>query len=263
MRLAADAALARSVIYRTLTLGLQRPTEASLQQLTAPAARRAIEAAARLLDSRRLRAEALLPPILDLVSLPVPETALLSFLHDRLFGHAGRGLVCPYETEYGTDGAFGQPQELADIAGYYRAFGLRPPARSACRLDHVACECEFMDFLCRKEAFTLVATEQGARTPEASREAIDVILGAARGFLRDHLGRFGRAFGTKLAFTDRGGFFGGLGQVLVGLLGLETERMDVRAGPAALELRPPAPEVEPMACGTCPERIQVERGGRP
>lgn len=263
MRLAADAALARSVIYRTLTLGLQRPTEASLQQLTAPAARRTIEAAARLLDSRRIRAEALLPPVHELASLPVPEITQLSFLHDHLFGHAGRGLVCPYETEYGSDGAFRQPQELADIAGYYVAFGLRPPERSACRLDHVACECEFMDFLSRKEAFTVARVESGTCSEENSREEREVIRGAARGFLRDHLGRIGRAFGTKLAFTDRGGFFGGLGQVLVRLLDLECERLDVPAGPAVLELQPPAPEVEPMACGACPERIQVERGGRP
>ena len=76
----------------------------------------------------------------------------------RLFGHTTRGLICACETEYGPDNGFHQPQQLADIAGYYLAFGLRPLAAGDVRADHIACECEFMDFLSRKEARLLDRT---------------------------------------------------------------------------------------------------------
>ena len=58
-----------------------------------------------------------------------------------------------FETEYGAGAAFRQPQELADIAGTCLAFDLEPPEGGDERVDHAACECEFMGFLARKEAF--------------------------------------------------------------------------------------------------------------
>ncbi len=41
-----------------------------------------------------------------------------------LFGHAVRGPIPPYETEYGNEALFQQPQEMGDLMGFYRAFGL-------------------------------------------------------------------------------------------------------------------------------------------
>jgi TorA maturation chaperone TorD len=248
---AADEALARSVIYHALALGLRSPLGGNPDALGSPRSRAALLEAARLLDGSRREAEPLLPAVERLIRRSVPSGGKLVSAHARLFGHAGGG-VCPFETEYGPAGAYHQPQELADIAGCYLAFGLRPDARIDERVDHVACECEFMDFLARKEAFLLAGAPGSGRFSEAEREeTLEAVRGAARSFLRDHLGRFGRAFAATLAKEGAGGFFGGLGDVLFRFLGLECERFAVAPGPPTLRLRPPVPDNVPTACGSC------------
>ena len=244
-----DLALARSVLYRGLTLGFSLPSEASLAQLASAEARAALEQAAALLDSCRVAAEPLGPGIRAFGSTPAGGLPVLRRSYARLFGHS-HGLVPPFETEYGGEVSFRQPQELADIAGYYLAFGLKPAAGVDERADHVACECEFMDFLARKEALVAASARDSAAGAEAGEQR-EIICEAARGFLRDHLGHFGRTFAVRVAKADAGGFFGALGGVMLRLLGLECERFGVPPGPATLELRPPAPEPAPMACGSC------------
>lgn len=259
-----DVALARGVVYRALRLGLQLPSESSVARLAA--GRPALEAAAALLDSMRIAAEPMLPAVrafADLFSAGIPD---LDAVHARLFGHS-QGLVCPFETEYGDGGSFRQPQELADIAGCYLAFGLQPRSGVDERVDHVACECEFMDFLARKEAFVLESHAPGEISGPESEEMRETTRRAAAGFLRDHLGRFGRAFATRLMREDEGGFFGALGGVLFRLLDLECERLGVPAGAPTLEVRPPALDDVPTGCGTAcgaePGPVQIEIRGRP
>lgn len=234
-----DVALARSVVYRALTLGLRHPDAAASPWYEE--ARTALLGAARLLDADRRDAAPLLPAALRLLGQAAPAPAAAALAHARLFGHA-RGEVCPFETEYGDAGAHRQPNELADIAGYYLAFGLRPVDRADERADHVACECEFMDFLGRKEAYLL------AQQAADSEETLAAVRAAARSFLRDHLGRFGRAFATRLVKQGQGSF-GALGELLLRLLEREAERFRLTLGPATLELRPPATDDVPMACG--------------
>lgn len=239
-----DEALARSVVYRALTLGFRNPGRAGADWRAS--ARAALVPAARLLDGKRLRAAPLLPAVERLLEAATGGGEAAASAHARLFGHA-RGEVCPFETEYGAEGTHRQPHELADIAGYYLAFGLMTHARADQRADHVACECEFMDFLARKEAFLL-----SGGAPELSgaerAETLETVRHAARSFLRDHLGRFGRAFATRLIKEGRGAY-GALGELLLRLLEVECERFGVAPGPATLDLRPPLPDDVPMACG--------------
>ena len=55
---------------------------------------------------------------------------------------------CPaYETAYAHP--FSRQRELADISGFYRAFGVQIEGE---RPDHLAVECEFASLLCTKEA---------------------------------------------------------------------------------------------------------------
>ena len=239
---AIDTALARSVVYRLLAQGFRLPSEGLLLELASEASRSAIEAAARLLQRLTRTEDPLHPAVLELRAFLPANAESLGSAGARLFGHA-RGLVCPFETEYGPEGAFHQPQQLADIAGYYLAVGLTPSSGIDERLDHVACECEFMGFLSRKEAFTLTL---GA---EDEAETVAVIGDVARGFLRDHLARFGRAFARLLTKEDAGGFYGALGGVLSRLLALECARLGLPVGPPTLALRPPVPDDTPMACG--------------
>ena len=112
-----------------------------------------------------------------------------------------------------------------------------------------------MDFLNRKEALLLANRSQWAH----GRETLEVTRHAARTFLRDHLGRFGRAFAVRIATEDRDGYFGALGRVLLAFSDAECARVGVESGPIDLVLRPDLPDETPMACGTAEQLIQIQR----
>lgn len=253
---ALDEALARAVLYHALGSSLRRPDARERQRLFAFAGREALVGAATVLDADRPSAEAVRPLAEEWAALGAARREPFSEAHDRLFGHS-RGLVCAFETEYGPEGGFEQPQVLADIAGSYRAFGLTACGSQDERVDHVACECEFLEFLARKEAYTLGL---GLLADE-----LEIVRSAERGFLRGHLGRFGRAFASHLLKEDSAGFYGALGAVLFAFLTQECRRFGVTPGLPVLALRPPTLDDAPLACGSAGgcgspgELIQVQR----
>jgi TorA maturation chaperone TorD len=179
----------------------------------------------------------------------------LSDQYGRLFGHTVRGQICPCETEYGDENKYHQPQQLADIAGYYRAFGLTPLSASELRHDHVACECEFLSFLNLKQAVFL---EECAHTPGGA-ETLDVTRRAERTFLRDHLGHFGRAFASCLAADESGPYYSAWGTLFLIWLDLECTRLEVELGPPDLAMRAESSDDAPMACGSASDLIQIRR----
>jgi TorA maturation chaperone TorD len=245
-----DAALARAVVCRALAAILGPPSGDAREPLSEPRTRRALPAAAALLDggapgpvseaARRLVAA---------LDGAFPD---LDRLRARLFGPTLRGRVCPYETEYGGAHLFQQAQSLADVAGYYLAFGLTPPADGGERADHAALEFEFLGFLSLKEAYALERRDA---------EMVQVSRAALRRFLRDHLGRFGRAFGVSLEREDPEGIFGSAGSLAAAFLAAECRRQGVAAGPDLLALRPEEPDGAPMACGPDPALVQIGYAG--
>lgn len=249
-----DDALARSVIYRTLSVGFQMPTDERLHQIGARDRFPVLVAALGHLDEQS-GSGLLAPAAARLRAVSVPGVDALASAFVRLFGHTARGLVSACETEYGPDTGFQQPQQLADITGYYLAFGLQPVTASETRLDHISCECEFMDFLNRKQAVWLA----GLYASPDSGDTLEATGQAERTFMRDHLGRFGRAFAARVIAEDAGGYFGVLGGVLLGLIEAECARVGVGAGPIELAVRPEALDDTPMLCGTADELIQIQR----
>ena len=250
-----DVALCRSALYEALALGFRPPTDESVGRLASPEGSSALADAAAALDGawgtdlaelvRRLAA-----------CTPSPSAQTLDAFYRRLFGHTVRGVVPPYETEYGEDSPFLPAQEMSDLAGFFRAFGLVLDPAGHERIDHISCECEFLLFLARKEAYAL------ERADESLREDI---RRAARLFLRDHAGRFAPAFGKKLAREDPGGFYGALGELCAAFVGQECAQTGVPAGPEVLRLRSTSDGDAPMACGTGtePELLQIEGLSRP
>ncbi len=249
---ASDAAIARAVVYRMLSVGFQTPTEQRLERIGARDGFRAVVAALQYLDPQ---VNGLASASAHLATMRVPDEDSLAASFWRLFGHTTRGPICACETEYGPDNGFHQPHQLADIAGYYLAFGLHPVVATDTRADHIACECEFMDFLSRKEAHLLDRGDASADTSE-TLEATRI---AARSFLRDHLGRFGRAYAARVAAEDGEGYFGALGRVLLAFVDTECVRVGVDAGPVDLAVRAEEPDETPMACGTADDLIQIQR----
>ncbi len=108
---------------------------------------------------------------------------------DRFFGHTAFGAFPPYEIEYGEEHSHRQPQELADIAAFYNAFGLRLSQNAHERVDHVSVECEFMSFLLHKEAY--------ARERSDDQNA-DLCCNSAKRFFAEHLGCWVPSFAHKL-----------------------------------------------------------------
>jgi DMSO reductase family type II enzyme chaperone len=147
-------------------------------------------------------------------------------------GHAARG-SCPInEIEYGdikADPLF-QPHRLADLAAFYRAFGIELGPESGERHDHLSIELEFMSVLTAQEASFLRAG--------AGDDAVTVCRDAQRKFLREHLGRWTPAFIRRLqrAVGDRP--LGLLARFALAFLESEAARLGVSLGSAELLLRP-------------------------
>ncbi|MDP6560338.1 MAG: molecular chaperone TorD family protein [Candidatus Binatia bacterium] len=228
-----DLALCRATLYNALALGFRPPAKETLDRLIAQEGAEALADAAAVLDERLASAAQALAHVR---SRSLPE---LSASFRRLFGHTARGPVPPYETEYGQEVLFQQPQELADLAGFYRAFSLKLSPAEHERLDHISCECEFLSFLALKEAYAREHYEE---------EKLLETRKAERLFLRDHLGRFGPVFGKKLGREDKDGFYGTLGELCQKFIADECARLDVPAGPETLPLRTADTESIPMAC---------------
>jgi DMSO reductase family type II enzyme chaperone len=236
-----DLALCRSGLYQALALGLGPPEAATLGRLALPEQATALADLARVLDEAW--GSALADLVRGLAGAEPPET--LARRYDQLFGHTARGAVPPYETEYGPDSLFQPMHEMSDLVAFYRAFGLRVRPDAHERPDHVSCECEFLAFLDRKEAY--------------ARDGADPAMLAAtqharRRFLRDHLGRWGPAFGRRLAAEDRGGFFGTLGALCAELVTRDCARVGVPAGPELLRLRAATVDSAPAPC-QAPESV--------
>ncbi len=102
-----------------------------------------------------------------------------------------------FETAYYGSDALQQTQRMADIAGFYRLFGVDATS-GGFRPDDLCVELEFMAFLCRKEAYAL--EHLGApRTSQARK--------AQRLFLTEHLGTWAPVFARKLAAAAPPGHF--------------------------------------------------------
>lgn len=241
----ADLALCRSAVYEALALGFRAPSEETMARLASAEGAEALADAAAVLDGiwgSRLASDARC-----LVSASDIAALTASFRH--LFGHTARGLIPPYETEYGEESLFQPMHEMSDLAAFYRAFGLLVAPGAHERIDHISGECEFLLVLTRKEAYALERDDAGML--EATRQA-------TRLFLRDHLGRWAPAFGRKLTREDPGGFFGALGALCADFISHECREAAVAAGPEFLRLRSASPPDVPTACGPPAELLQIQ-----
>ena len=107
------------------------------------------------------------------------------------FGGATVAMDCPpYEMYYSGSQIWQQTQDLADISGTYKAYGIEIEENSTTsRWDHVAVELEFLHFLTYKLAY---AIENG------SEEEQESCLSAKKKFLHAHIGRWIKAFSVSV-----------------------------------------------------------------
>jgi putative dimethyl sulfoxide reductase chaperone len=243
---AIDLTYCRAALYSALAIGFQHPDDESLAPLlTAESKSSLTSAAAMLYPSRQ-------PDLIPLIeAFPSADADGMEALPSRyrdLFGHTARGPVPPYETEYGNEALFQQPQELGDLMGFYHAFGLTLKSGKRERPDHVSCEFEFLMFLALKEAYAL---------EQDNREMLGEVRKAQRLFLGDHVGRFLPTFATKLTGEDPSGFYGMLAELCLRFVAAECARLHISLGAANLVLRPTDDSRVPMACGSGTECVAM------
>jgi len=119
--------------------------------------------------------------------------------------------------------------EMADVAGFYRAFGVEVGGGDE-RPDHVRAELEFMNLLAVKETI--------ARQEEDDGEHAEICLNASRAFLRDHLGRFAIRLGDQLAESASDAVYRNAGRLLAGFVALDLERIDAAGAPGHRQAMP-------------------------
>ncbi|MFQ5762167.1 MAG: molecular chaperone [Candidatus Bathyarchaeia archaeon] len=85
-----------------------------------------------------------------------------------------KGECSPYETSY-AQRPYAEIHDRGDVAGFYRAFGLKPSKEHP---DHLVSELEFMGLLCLKEANAVAHNMV---------EEADVCKEAQKKFLSEHL----------------------------------------------------------------------------
>lgn len=154
------------------------------------------------------------------------------------FGHTAAGSYPPYETHYGQPTVFEQTNVLADVAGFYRSFGLRVNHECGERVDHIGPELEFAAYLLEKARVALDA------------EKVEVCRDVLTAFVRDHLGAWGPAFGRLLARNAPVEEYRAVGRLLDAFLHQERVALDLSEIDAD-RLPQPVPEF-PIECGTLP-----------
>lgn len=230
----ATRAKARALVYALLARALQPPSEAFLAECASGQTRERLAAARQTLAQRDLS------DAFDTFARSAggarPD---LPREHVRVFGYVN-SLVCPpYETEYTAEHIFMKTSQMADVAGFYRAFGLQMGEALGERPDHVGAELEFMQVLALKEALALERGEVEHATT-ARR--------AQRLFLRDHLARWTPAFAERVSSqAGPDSFYGALARLLQAFVAREASRLRAQPRPLAREVHFEAPP-GPMSC---------------
>lgn len=227
-----DDRLARSRMYAFLARGFATPDEGTPREL----------------DAQWTALTGSLPALLDEttgaagIRLTGLADADLQAAYVHCFGHTISKDCPPYETEYGQAHIFQKTHQLADIAGFYRAFGLELAADLHDRADALTVELEFMQFLHMKEAYGAAHGHDADRLALCREARIE--------FLREHLGRWVCGFARRLESRAAGTVYGELARLLAAFVTAEIVAAglspDEVAGPDVLSEGTEAP-----GCGGC------------
>lgn len=146
---------------------------------------------------------------------------------------------CPiHETEYGRMRGVAKGNDLADISGFYKAFGVELTEDEQREMpDHFAVELEFYAVLLAKQAYLM---EAGAQ------EGVEIVEDARRKFLTAHLGAFAKALAAQPVLA-RSELYSAAFELCHALVVEECSQLGI--SPAPLDGIELGAEAEPMCCG--------------
>ena len=229
--------LARANLYRYLSLAPLPPSDRRFAALHDHDFRAVTTAAVDWLrDDSRFHPQALGPgelhPSLLDASRLFPDEEDLPEAYLEVFGHTISKECPPYESEYyGNSDITFRSQKLADIAGFYRAFGLDRRAEARERIDFLSFEAEFMEIVIARQ---LYAAEEGL-----GAERVHVCLQSQRRFFIEHLGWWLPAFGVQLEDRTRSDYYRGLADFVRAFTAAERAALEI---PPFTELASPHPD---------------------
>lgn len=200
---AVHSARARSVAYNVVAELLLSPNDSTEAELTSGRLRQDLSEA---VDDLGVDASALLE---RLATTPNTTKRALEREQMRVFGPTIGQDHAPYSTEYDPNGKFRKEHELADIAGYYKAWGLAIDENLHERFDHFGIEADYLAFLSLKEAYALIEGE-----PERAAE----VRSTADRFAKRYIAAAAREFADRLERTDENGLFTAVAGFLVEML---------------------------------------------
>ena len=193
----------KAFLYRFLALAFSYPSEKSLWELSEalPDLEKSLKTVGVDFPVSKLR---------DVLSSYLDKVEALQGEFTTLFETQ---LKAPArETSYELDKMGRRVIEMADIEGFYKAFGLevKPPQEP----DNLVAELEFLSFLSQKLAFL-------------EGEGKEIVQDAYTKFLRDHLGRWYKVFADTLISTTEEEYYRTMAELLLSFLDKETEGLDV------------------------------------
>ena len=223
----AGAALARSAVHRFLSQALTYPTPQTVEQLREqdlPLAVALAEPLGEGVGAALASASA---------ELEATDASRLEADYRATFSHV-HSADCPmYETDFTAGDVWRQTRELADLAGFYRAFGMDQRLE---RPDHVTVELEFLHLVAYKTAWALVHGDEGHA---------DVCAEAEKRFLTDHALTWVPGFAARVAALAPEGPYRAFGELALALLRAEAARLGFDID-ESLAPQPKLPEAEAL-----------------
>ena len=216
-----------AALLRLLALALAPQRRASLAE---------VEALAGALAER----PGATPELAELADAAAGSAEEIALAHQRLFAPDA---VSPYEASIELD-PFRQARQMADVSGFYGAFGAEAHGPAADRPDHAGTEVEFLAFLAlrRLQADAAGESDEAARCAEIEAS-----------FLASHAGRWLPPFFRALEAAADDGFHRALGRLGAAVIegeiarrGLEVEQVAAERG---TRLSVEADEIECGATG--------------
>ena len=179
--------LAASQVYQFLSTCLLEPNKKALEMLNNEEYMAEVKSCISVSDNSEM-----------LVTFELLQKALegndvenLEWGYRATFGGATVAMDCPpYEMYYSGSQIWQQTQDLADISGTYKAYGIEIEEDSTTtRWDHVAVQLEFLHFLTYKLAYAI---------ENHSEEKQESCISGKKKFLYAHIGRWIKAFSTSV-----------------------------------------------------------------
>jgi TorA maturation chaperone TorD len=227
----ADPALlfARRTCYRFMSLALADPRNDTFSQLAHPETRKLVLESAEMLREERTavtlplargeRPLSELDPAMIFARLPC-SAAELNTLYENTFGLLGGSKCPPYATEYVPSRfTFQRSNMLADVAGFYHAFGLQTSSSHPDRPDHVSLQCEFLAQLLQLQLRSMSALPGECVESLATQAA--TCQKASHRFLQEHFAWWAPSFARLMTQQGSGGFYEAVGHFLAAFVAAE------------------------------------------